>query len=93
MAGRAAYQNKWQSENCDRINLVVKKGEKDRLKAHASGREPQRLHCPRDPRNPRTGWRRGPVGRGTENMRRPKNLGPQPLFLSLVFMITAGRFS
>ena len=38
MAGRAAYQNKWQSENCDRINLVVKKGEKDRLKAHASGR-------------------------------------------------------
>ena len=38
MAGRAAYQNKWQSENCDRINLVVKKGEKERLKAHARGR-------------------------------------------------------
>mgnify|MGYP003104574875 CR=1 FL=1 len=30
MAGRADYKNKWQSENCDRINLVVKKGEKDR---------------------------------------------------------------
>ena len=26
------------AQNCDRINLVVKKGEKDRLKAHASGR-------------------------------------------------------
>ena len=38
MAGRADYKNKWQSENCDRINLVVKKGEKDRLKAHANGR-------------------------------------------------------
>ena len=38
MAGRAAYQNKWQSENCDRINLVVKKGEKERLKAHANER-------------------------------------------------------
>mgnify|MGYP000891094195 CR=1 FL=1 len=25
MAGRADYKNKWQSENCDRINLVVKK--------------------------------------------------------------------
>ena len=39
MAGRAAYQNKWQSENCDRINLVVKKGEKERLKAHANKRD------------------------------------------------------
>ena len=38
MTGRAAYQNKWQSENCDRINLVVKKGEKERLKAHANER-------------------------------------------------------
>ena len=38
MAGRAAYQNKWQSENCDRINRVVKKGEKERLKAHANER-------------------------------------------------------
>lgn len=38
MAGRAEYKNKWQSENCDRINLVVKKGEKERLKAHARGR-------------------------------------------------------
>ena len=39
MAGRAAYKNKWQSENCDRINLVVKKGEKERLKAHANKRD------------------------------------------------------
>ena len=38
MAGRAAYQNKWQSENCDRINLVVKKGQKEQLKAHAAQR-------------------------------------------------------
>ena len=38
MAGRAEYKNKWQSENCDRINLVVKKGEKERLKAHARER-------------------------------------------------------
>ncbi len=38
MTGRAAYKNKWQSENCDRINLVVKKGEKERLKAHANER-------------------------------------------------------
>ena len=36
---------------------------------------------------------RGPVGRGTENMRRPKNPGPQPFFLSSVFMIPPGRFS
>ena len=52
MAGRAAYQNKWQSENCDRINLVVKKGEKDRLKAHASGRgeSPARLPLARSGR-------------------------------------------
>ena len=24
MAGRADYKNKWQSENCDRINLVIR---------------------------------------------------------------------
>lgn len=35
MAGKTEYKNKWQAENCDRINLTVKKGEKDKLKAHA----------------------------------------------------------
>uniref|UniRef100_UPI003FEE45C2 hypothetical protein n=1 Tax=Candidatus Fimivicinus sp. TaxID=3056640 RepID=UPI003FEE45C2 len=35
MAGKAEYKNKWQSENCDRINLIVKKGEKEFIKAHA----------------------------------------------------------
>lgn len=32
MAGKAAYKNKWQTENCDRINLIVPKGKKDVLK-------------------------------------------------------------
>ena len=36
---------------------------------------------------------RGPVGRGTEKAQRPQSPGPQPLFLSLVFMISRGRFS
>lgn len=35
MAGNAEYKNKWQSENCDRINLVVKKGQKELIRAHA----------------------------------------------------------
>lgn len=35
MAGKAEYKNKWQAENCDRINLVVKKGKKDIIKAFA----------------------------------------------------------
>ena len=35
MAGKTEYKNKWQSENCKRISLVVKKGEKEVLKAHA----------------------------------------------------------
>ncbi len=28
MAGKTEYKNKWQVENCDRINLTVKKGAK-----------------------------------------------------------------
>lgn len=36
MAGKTEYKNKWQSENCERISLVVKKGEKEMLKAHAT---------------------------------------------------------
>lgn len=32
MAGKAEYKNKWQAENCDRINLIVPKGKKDVLK-------------------------------------------------------------
>ena len=35
MAGKTEYKNKWQSDNCERISLVVKKGEKEVLKAHA----------------------------------------------------------
>ena len=31
MAGKTEYKNKWQSENCDRINLTVKKGSKQPL--------------------------------------------------------------
>lgn len=36
MAGKTEYKNKWQSENCERISLVVHKGKKDIIKAHAS---------------------------------------------------------
>lgn len=28
MAGKTEYKNKWQSENCDRVNLTIKKGSK-----------------------------------------------------------------
>ena len=35
MAGKTDYKNKWQSENCERISLVVKKGRKDEIKAAA----------------------------------------------------------
>ena len=31
MTGKTEYKNKWQSENCDRINLTVKKGTKQSL--------------------------------------------------------------
>lgn len=35
VSGNAEYKNKWQSENCDRIHLVVKKGQKELIRAHA----------------------------------------------------------
>ena len=35
MAGTTEYKNKWQQENKERINLVVGKGQKDIIKAHA----------------------------------------------------------
>lgn len=35
MAGTTEYKNKWQQENRERINLVVGKGQKDIIKAHA----------------------------------------------------------
>ena len=35
MAGKTDYKNQWQTENKDRINLVVEKGKKDIIKAHA----------------------------------------------------------
>ena len=38
MAGTTEYKNKWQQENRERINLVVGKGQKDIIKAHAEAR-------------------------------------------------------
>lgn len=35
MAGKTDYKNKWQAEKCDRISLVVPKGKKEKIKAHA----------------------------------------------------------
>jgi len=35
MAGSTEYKNKWQAKNCDRISLVVAKGQKDILRNHA----------------------------------------------------------
>ena len=35
MAGTTEYKNKWQQENKERINLVVNKGQKERIKFHA----------------------------------------------------------
>lgn len=35
MAGKTDYKNKWQSENCERISLVVKKGRKNEIKSAA----------------------------------------------------------
>ena len=36
MAGKTQYKNQWQSENKDRISLVVDKGKKDIITAHAT---------------------------------------------------------
>ena len=38
MAGKTEYKNKWQSEKCDRISLVVPKGKKDKIKAYAESK-------------------------------------------------------
>lgn len=38
MAGTTEYKNKWQQENKERINLVVNKGQKETIKAHAEAR-------------------------------------------------------
>lgn len=35
MAGKTAYKNSWQKDNCERISLVVKKGRKSEIQAHA----------------------------------------------------------
>lgn len=38
MAGKTEYKNNWQKENVDRINLIVPKGQKEAIKAHAEAR-------------------------------------------------------
>jgi len=35
LAGKTDYKNAWQNQNCERISLVVKKGEKSVIKSHA----------------------------------------------------------
>lgn len=35
MSGKTEYKNKWQAENRERISLLVDKGKKDIIKAHA----------------------------------------------------------
>ena len=35
LAGKVDYKNKWIAEKCDRVNLVLPKGKKDEIKAHA----------------------------------------------------------
>jgi len=35
MAGKVAYKNKWIFEKCDRVNLILPKGKKSTLQAHA----------------------------------------------------------
>ena len=36
VAGKTNYKNEWQNKNCERISLVVKKGEKSIIKSHAN---------------------------------------------------------
>lgn len=38
MAGKTEYKNKWAADNCERISLVVKKGRKGVIKAHAESK-------------------------------------------------------
>lgn len=35
MAGNSDYKNKWLSENKERISVIVDRGEKEKIKAHA----------------------------------------------------------
>ncbi|MCL2054092.1 MAG: antitoxin [Oscillospiraceae bacterium] len=35
MAGKTEYKNQWKSQNRDQIIIIVKKGEKEKIKAHA----------------------------------------------------------
>lgn len=37
MGGKTDYKNKWQQENKERINLVVDKGYKEKVKTAADG--------------------------------------------------------
>lgn len=39
MAGSTEYKNKWQAENKERINLVVSKGQKAIIQAHAESQK------------------------------------------------------
>lgn len=36
MAGKAEYKNQWQKENCDRVNLTLRKGRKAELQSYAA---------------------------------------------------------
>lgn len=38
MAGNTTYKNSWLADSCDRVGLILPKGEKERLKAHAQKR-------------------------------------------------------
>lgn len=38
MAGSTEYKNRWQKENQERINLVLPKGQKEVIQAHAEAR-------------------------------------------------------
>lgn len=35
MAGKTEYKRQWNETNLDRLNITVKKGERDKIKAHA----------------------------------------------------------
>lgn len=38
MAGKTEYKNSWQKENKDRVLLLLPKGSKDKIKAHAQSK-------------------------------------------------------
>lgn len=39
MANRTEYKNKWQSDHCERISLVVPKGKKEKIKDFAESQK------------------------------------------------------